>query len=230
MNNKKVSTDLSNGVTSKPRVSLKFKVILVILTFSLLTGFSLYFSKHFNSLKNLQQNSNNEDLPETSEVVSPFGDLTKRDINIEANSDVSKSKEIEYYVKLYDDYSMGKMGIKYIFKSFDENSMSLRLIEKNESGDVEKNFPLSEDFLIVCTTYDIHKYGLDFSNLTSTDKYLTALKSSSMTLKEKKSRINSYQEGSTFALVFTDMNFDSSTKIKKILVTSSDLNDCYFYE
>ncbi|HQQ21661.1 MAG TPA: hypothetical protein PK471_07100, partial [Bacteroidales bacterium] len=85
-------------------------------------------------------------------------------------------------------------------------------------------------FLIVSTVFDIGKYGLDFSKLDDMDKYSIAFKSSSMTLEEKKNLLSSYPEGSTFALIFTDMNFDSNSKVKKILVTTTDLDSCYFYE
>lgn len=199
---------------------------ILLLIFLIILGLAFYFFKDtFFSIFN--KKVDNKDIStEVSEPEkdSPFGNLV-------SNSDVEPEvKEPKYYIDLYDEYKMGEMGIRYVFKSFDEATMSLNLIEKNEDGNIEKKFFLSKDFLIVCTTFDIGKYGLDFSNLDDADKYFTALKSSSMTLEEKKTRISSYQEGSTFALVFTDMNFDSNTKIKKILVTSSDLDNCYFYE
>jgi len=202
-----------------------FKVILLLILLIIL-GIAFYFFKDtlFSLLnKKIDTKDISTEVSE-SEKNSPFGNLV-------SNSDVEPEvKDPKYYIDLYDEYKMGEMGIRYVFKSFDEATMSLKVNEKNEGGEVERNFSLFKDFLIVCTTFDIGKYGLDFSKLNDADKYFTALKSSSMTLEERKTRLNSYQEGSTFALVFTDMNFDSNSKVKKILVTSSNLDSCYFYE
>ncbi len=211
----------------EPKASKKKKLSflnlsLIILVLIIIGGFGFYFFKNRSFI------SGNKGTPETIEsssenedVRSPFGELAKND-DEENTVDISPNKGVDYYIKLYDEYSMGEMGIPYVFKSFDENSMSLKLIERDQNGDVERNFPLAEDFLIVCTVFDIGKSGLDFSKLDDMDKYSIALKSSSMTLEEKKDLLSSYPEGSTIALIFTDMNFNSNSKVKKILVTTAD--------
>ncbi len=217
----------NNGMAVEDHnVKRPFLKIVILLIFLIVLGIFLYFFKDtFLSIFNKKIDSKDISTEVSEpEKDSPFGNLVS-DLDVE--SDV---KGPEYYIDLYDEYKMGGMGRRYIFKSFDEAKMSLTLIEKNDDDEIERNFYLAEDFLIVCTIFDISKYGLDFSRLDDVDKYFTALKSSSMTLEEKKTRISSYQEGDTFDLVFTDMNFDSNSKVKKILVTSSDLDSCYFYE
>jgi len=204
-----------------------FKVVLLLI-FLIILGLAFYFFKDtFFSIFN--KKVDNKDIStEVSEPEkdSPFGNLV-------SNSDVEPEvKEPKYYIDLYDEYKMGEMGIRYVFKSFDENSMSLKLIEKNESGDVERNFSLAEDFLIVCTNFDFDKYYLDFSKLVDSDKYSIALRSSSMTVPERINVLKEYPQNSTVGLVFTaDYDYESKDlEIKKVLVKSTDLKSCYAYE
>lgn len=245
MDNNKVSADLPNNISSKTETSSKFKIIPVILIFSLLLGFSLYFLKD-TLLSILNKKVDSKDIStEVSEPEkdSPFGNLV-------THSDVEPDvKGPKYYVDLYDEYKMGEMGRRYIFKSFDKATMSLKLSEKGEvfdsfneanislklnerrEGDeIERSFSLAEDFLIVCTTFDIGKYGIDFSNLDDADKYFTALKSSSMTIQEKFKIIEEYPVGSAVGLIFDDDSNYSNSKIKKLFVVTSNLDDCYSYE
>jgi len=198
-----------------------FKVVLFSI-FLIILGLAFYFFKDslfsiFNKKVDIEDIST--EVSE-SEKESPFENLVSNSNTVSNNDVVSDVKDPTYYIDLYDEYKMGEMGIRYLFKGFDESTMSLKLMEKNEEGDVEKIFPLSEDFLIVCTVFDISKYGLDFSRLDDMDKYSIAFESSSMTLEEKKNLLSSYPEGSTIALIFTDMNFDSNSKVKKILITN----------
>jgi len=231
MDSIKDTVDLTDNNSLKPRNPVKSKFIPILFLLLLVAGVALYFLTGFKFSKKNQEVITDSTPAENENVRSPFGELAKNDSESAGDIyDLSKDKDREYYIKLYDAYKMGEMGIKYIFKSFDENTMSLKLLEKNEEGDVERNFSLSEDFLIVCTNFDIGRYALDFSKLKDIDKYSIALKSSSMTLDEKKQILSSYSEGSTFGLVFTDNNYDSNSKVKKILVSTPDVDSCYFYE
>jgi hypothetical protein len=245
MDNNKVSADLPNNISSKPEISLKFKIIPVILIFSLLIGFSLYFFKD-TFLSILNKKVDNKDI--STEVSEPekdslFGNLV---------SDLEVESDVKYYIDLYDEYKMGEMGRRYIFKSFDKATMSLKLSERGkvfdrldeadisfislklnerrEGDEIERSFSLAEDFLIVCTIFDIGKYGLDFSNLDDTDKYITALKSSSMTIQEKFKVLEGYPVGSTVGLIFDNDSNYSNSKIKKVFVVTSNLDECYSYE
>jgi len=202
-----------------------FKIILLFI-FLIILGLAFYFFKDtlfsiFNKKVDTDDISTEVSEPEKD---SPFGNLV-------TDSDVEPEvKGPKYYVDLYDEYKMGEMGRRYIFKSFDEDTMSLKLNERGEGDEIERSFSLAEDFLIVCTTFDIGKYGLDFSNLDDADKYFIALKSSSMTLDEKKQVLSSYSEGSTVGLIFDDDSNYSNSKIKKLFVVTSNLDDCYSYE
>jgi len=208
-----------------------FKVVLFSI-FLIILGLAFYFFKDslfsiFNKKVDIEDIST--EVSE-SEKESPFENLVSNSNTVSNNDVVSDVKDPTYYIDLYDEYKMGEMGIRYLFKGFDESTMSLKLMEKNEEGDVEKIFPLSEDFLIVCTTYDFGRYFLDFSQLQDSDKYSTALISSSMTIQEKIKVLEEYSEGNPIGLIFTE-GFDSvNTKVKKILLMSPDLNKCYCYD
>jgi len=215
------TANLTNNNSLKSRDYKKSKFISILFLLLLIAGIILYLLTGFEFPKKNPENITDSTPAENEDVRSPFGELAKND-DEENTVDVSPNKGVDYYIKLYDEYSMGEMGIRYVFKSFDENSMSLKLIERDQNGEVERDFPLAEDFLIVSTVFDISKYGLDFSRLDDMDKYSIAFESSSMTLEEKKNLLSSYPEGSTIALIFTDMNFDSNSKVKKILVTTTD--------
>lgn len=213
-------------VAEVPATKKSFFKIILLFIFLIILGLAFYFFKDtFFSI--LNKKTDTEDIStEVSEPEknSPFGNLvTNSDVELEV-------KEPKYYIDLYDEYKMGEMGRRYIFKSFDEDTMSLKLNERREGDEIERSFSLAEDFLIVCTIFDIGKYGLDFSRLNDTDKYVIALKSSSMTIQEKFKVLGEYPVGSAVGLIFTDDNYDSNSRVKKILVTNPDLDSCYFYE
>ena len=200
-----------------------FKIILLFIFLIILAIFLYFFKDTFLSIINKKIDTKDTST-EVSEKESPFGNLVP-DLDVE-----SEVKEPKYYIDLYDEYKMGEMGVRYEFKGLDRDTMSLKLIERTESGNIEKTFPLYKDFLMVCTTYDFGVYFLDFSNLQDTDKYSTALRSSSMTVPEKIKVLEEYPRGEAIALIFTE-DFDSeNTEIKKILLKSSDLSKCYYYD
>lgn len=208
-----------------------FKVVLFLI-FLIILGFAFYFFKDtfFSLLNKKAAIKNTSTEVSESEKDSPFGNLVSNSSVVPSIDVVSKDKEPQYYIKLYDEYKMGEMGLRYEFRGLDEENMSLKLIDKTEEGNVEKTFPLSKDFLIVCTEYDISRYGLDFRYLTDSDKYNIAMKSSSMSLIDRLNLISSYPIGTTFSVVFNDYTDLENLQVKKILVTNSDPNGCYFNE
>ena len=203
--NNNVSADLPNNTSLKPKVSSKIKFVPIIFLFLLLIVVGLYFFKGFNFIKKPQEELTKEVTNNITDAKSPFGELAST--KNEGVADIyenSINQDPEYYIKLYDEYKMGEMGARYIYKGFDEKNMTLTLIEKNpETPGPEKKYLLSKDFLVVCTGFDISRYGLDFRFLTDTDKYNIASKSSSMTLDSKLRLISRVRHGDTsFCIIY----------------------------
>ncbi len=218
-------SNLTNNEMAERQAAKKpfFKIIILFLFLIILAIFLYFFKDTFLSIINKKIDTKDTST-EVSEKDSPFGNLVS-DLNIEP-----EVKEPKYYIDLYNEYKMGEMGLRYEFRGLDEENMSLKLIDKTEEGNVEKTFPLYKDFLIVCTEFDISRYGLDFRYLTDSDKYNIAMKSSSMSLTDRLNLISSYPIGTTFSIVFNDYTDLENLQVKKILLTNSDPNSCYFNE
>lgn len=210
-----------------------FKVVLFLI-FLIILGFAFYFFKgtFFSLLNKKAAIKNTSTEVSESEKDSPFGNLVSNSSVVPSIDVVSKDKEPQYYIKLYDEYKMGEMGLRYEFRGLDEENMSLKLIDKTEEGNVEKTFPLSKDFLIVCTEFDFSKYGLDFSQMQDSEKYSTAFNSNSMPYSKKIGLLKNYQNGSSVGLVFTGNPYSNPANfaVKKILIFSPNVDECYSYE
>lgn len=200
-----------------PGKNFPFKILILLLVLSVIGALVFVFKDRvFDLIPFLKEE------PEVVEEVtkpsgsgeSPFGGIVEEENNY--------SDEVNEYLDQYEYYGMGIQGRPYKFVRYEDGKISLENLVGDDPEEIV-SYPLSDDYVIVCTKFDVANVFIDLSRYSDMDKFNVAKKVISVSSEKKETLLENYPEGSGAGVTF---NSDGNSIIK-LMLTFSEPEECY---